>query len=244
MAVLTPRSGLFVLMWCLALPPNALAGQPPQQEAANPPSARGTYLKIGLAHWQGDIFKEGILTQWTVDLFGADYNLTSVNAQIETYFGGPFLISGFSIGYRKDDVRFTSSGHMVNATLFRDIGVKAVAIKAGGGIEWGVPSLNFDQTQFAYAGDGTVRYRHTYPDRNARVPFVRTATGGSLYPFVELSVVHRPGALLLEGGIRINFIGFHFDDYEVSPGGDLTHVFHEGTMTLPYLFVNLGIKLF
>jgi hypothetical protein len=34
-------------------------------------------VKLGLAHWQGDIFSESALTQWNVDLFGADYSLTS-----------------------------------------------------------------------------------------------------------------------------------------------------------------------
>lgn len=240
---LTRLGSLLGLVSCLLVPVDVLAQQPPQGDSARDRKP-GTYLKLGLAHWQGNIFSEGSLTQWTVDLFGASYNLTSVNAEIETYFSGTFLFSGFSIGYRKDAVRYTESGHMFSGTLFRDVDLKVAALKAGGGIEWGIPSLNFDQTEFDVAGEGTVRYRHTYPARNANMPFVGTKTDGALYPFVEVSAVQRPGNLLLEAGMRINVIRFHFDDYEVSPSGEVTRAFSQSRVRVPYLFVNLGVRLF
>lgn len=235
--------GLLVLTWCLVMPVHLLAQQPADGAPARAGN-RGTYVKLGLAHWQGNIFSEGSLTQWTVDLFGADYNLTSVNLEIESYFGGTFLLSGFSLGYRKDAVRYIDSGHMLSAALFRGVDFKLAAIKAGGGLEWGLPSLNFDQTEFDFASDGTTRYRHTHPGRNAYVPFVGTKSDGALYPFFEMSVVQRPGNLLLEAGMRVNFIKFHFDDYEVSPADVVTHAFSESRVLVPYLFVNLGFRLF
>ena len=173
------------------------------------------------------------------------YDLTSANVQIESYFGDTFLqLSGFSIGYRKDALRFADSGHMFNGSLFRDFNLKAVALKAGGGVEWGMPSLNFDQTEFEFLTDGTVRYRHTYPDRNADVPFVGTTTDGAVYPFAELSLVYRPWIVLVEAGLRVNFIGFNFDDYEVGTTDDVRRSFVRRTITVPYLFVNLGVRMF
>jgi hypothetical protein len=240
---LTRLRGLPVLVACVVLPVNALAQQPPRGDSGRDRKA-ATYFKVGLAHWQGNIFSEGSLTQWNVDLFGAKYNLTSLNVEVETYFNGTFLLSGFSLGYRKDAVRYPDSGHMLSGTLFRDLDLQVAALKAGGGIEWGMPSLNFDQTEFDFAGDGTVRYRHTYPGRNAYVPFVGTRTDGALYPFVELGIVQRPGSVLLEAGMRINIIRFHFDDYEVSPADEVTHAFSQRRVLVPYLFVNLGIRLF
>jgi hypothetical protein len=204
----------------------------------------GTYFKAGLAHWQGDIFSEGSLTQWNVDLFGAKYNLTSVKVEVERYFGGSFLVSGFTIGYRKDTLRYVDSGHMFSATLFRDVDLKVVALKAGGGVEYGMPSLNFDTTEFEQAGDGTVRYRHTYPRRNAAVPLVGTNEDGALYPFATLSVVQRPGGLLFEAGVRVNVMRFHFDDFEVAASGESRSAFDESRVLVPYLFVNVGFRLF
>jgi hypothetical protein len=235
--------GLLVSAVLLALPAQVLAQQPREEE---PGRGRrpGTYAKLGLAHWQGNIFSEGSLTQWTVDLFGAKYDLTSVNLEIERYFRGTFLFSGFSIGYRKDAVQYFDSGHMFSAGLFRDVDFKLAALKAGGGMEWGLPSLNFDQTEFDFASDGTVRYRHTHPGRNAYVPFVGTKSDGAIYPFVELSAVQRPGSLLLEAGMRVNVIGFHFDDYEVSPADQVRHAFTQSRVLVPYLFVKVGIRLF
>jgi hypothetical protein len=217
-----------------------------QTEPQDPERGRktGTYLNTGLAHWQGNIFSEGALTQWDVDLFGAGYNLTSINVEVESYFGDTFLqLSGFSIGYRKDVIRRADSGHMFSAAVFRDVDLKLFAVKAGGGMEWGMPSLNFDRTEFAVAADGTVRYRHTHPDRNADVPLIGTTTDGALYPFVELSVVQRPWIFLTEAGVRINIIGFNFDDYEVS-ADQVTHSFQRERVLVPYLFVNFGVRLF
>jgi len=235
--------GIVALASLLALPTSALA-QPAPADDARSGRKPGTYVKMGLAHWQGDIFSESSLTQWNVDLFGAEYNLTSLNVEVETYFRGAFLISGFSIGYRKDAIRYTDSGHMVSGTLFRDLDLKVLALKVGGGVEWGLPSLNFDQTEFDVAADGTVRYRHTYPGRNTYVPFVGTKSDGAVYPFFEVSVVQRPGALLFEAGMRTNFIQFHFDDYEVRHGDQVTRAFAERRVVVPYLFANIGVRLF
>ena len=218
-----------------------------QTPPAGPETSRktGTYVNLGLAHWQGNIFSEGALTQWDVDLFDAGYNLTSINVEVESYFGETFLqLSGFSIGYRKDVIRRADSGHMFSAAVFRDMDVKVLAVKVGGGMEWGMPSLNFDRTEFGVGVDGTVRYRHTHPDRNADVPLIGTRTDGAHYPFVELSVVQRPWALLTEFGVRINVIGFNFDDYEVSAGDRVAYSFTRERVLVPYLFANFGVRLF
>ena len=232
------------LVACLAWPAT-LAAQAPAPVGSDGTRKSGTYLKAGLAHWQGDIFKTGSLTQWDVDLFGSEYNLTSVNLEVERYFSRTRLqLSGLSIGYRKDTVRRSDSGHMLSVTLFRDFDLKVFALKVGGGIEWGMPSLNFDQTEFSFADDGTVRYRHTYPNRNADVPFVGTTTDGTRYPFVEVSVVQRPWVFLIETGMRIGITRFNFDDYEVSPAGQVTYASTHERILVPYLFANIGFRLF
>ena len=244
-------SVLLVLMSLAA--PSGLRAQPDARECAVPAAQQdvegrrrsGTYLKTGVAQWQGDIFSRGSLTNWDVDLFGAEYDLSSVSVEIETYFRHTYLqLSGLSIGYRKDALRQADSGHMFFARLFRDVDLKAFALKAGGGVEWGMPSLNFDQTEFEFAADGTVRYRHTHPERNADMPFVGTTTDGAVYPFVEVSVVQRPGVFLLEAGLRVNLIGFQFDDYEVSARDALTHVAGRSRVKVPYLFANVGLRMF
>jgi hypothetical protein len=225
---------------CLSAP---LHGQSVQQDTAGGRKA-GTYFVAGIAHWQGNIFSRSSLTDWNLDLFGADYNLTSINLNVESYFRKAFLISGVSLGYRKDVIWRIDSGHMFSVSVLRDIDCKLFALKVAGGGEWGIPSLNFDQTKFDVADDGTIRYRHTYPARNADIPFVHTARDGVLYPFVELSAVQRPGIFLLEAGVRLNFMPFNFDDYEITAQDVVQSSFQQRNILVPYLFVNLGFRMF
>ncbi len=236
-----PLTGALVLACWLWLPAGVLAQDVQPQDSSSRKS--GTYVKLGLAHWQGDIFSESALTQWNVDLFGADYNLTSLNLEFETYFRGALLVSGFSVGYRKDALNSDNAGHMLSGMLFRDFNLKVLALKAGGGVEWGIPSMNFDQTEFDYAADGTIRYRHTYPGRNAQVPVEGVKSSGTVYPFFGVSAVQRPGPLLVEFGMRVNLMQFHFDDYEVRRDDQVTRVFDERRVMVPYLFANIGLRL-
>jgi hypothetical protein len=167
-----------------------------------------------------------------------------LSLELDSYLPWPsFPISGFAITYRKDTISSREAGHLLSGTVFHDFDLKVLAIKVGGGVEWGIPSLNFDQTEFDFAADGTVRYRHTYPGRNSTSP-VGSRSNGALYPFVALSLVHRPGPLLFEFGMRVNFIRFHFDDYEVRPGDQVLRAFDERQVRVPYLFANIGLRVF
>jgi len=229
---------------CCVLAPATLRAQTQPAEDSSGGRKSGTYIKLGLAHWQGDIFSESSLTRWSGDLFGADYDLTSVSLEVDTYLPwGSFPISGFALTYRKDAIPSVEAGHMLSGTLFHDFDLKVLAVKVGGGVEWGIPSLNFDQTDFDVGADGTVRYVHTYPYRNSTAP-VGSRPNAALYRFLAVSLVQRPGPLLLEFGMRVNFIRFHFDEYEVRPGDQVLRAFDERQVRVPYLFANIGLRLF
>lgn len=232
---------LALLSWVLA-PAAALAQPLPEEDPASG-RKRGTYVKLGVAYWQGDISNQSSLTHWDVDLFGAEYDLTSVSLELDSYLRRGLIVPGFSLGYRKDAIRSVDAGHMLYGAVFGAIDFRLLMIKVGGGAEWGVPSMTFDQTEFDYAADGTVRYRHTYPSRNSQVP-VGTRSNGALYPFAVVSAVTRPGPFLFEVGMRINMVTFHFDDYEVRPGDQVTRAFEERVVRMPYLFANVGFRLF
>jgi hypothetical protein len=243
---ITRLAALVAFVWCVVAPAAAFAQYrtlPSEQPDSQSGGKSGVYFKAGLSYWQGDIFSESSLTQWNVDLFGAEYDLTSVNVELEAYLGKGFIVPGLTLGYRKDAIRARESGHMLSAALFAGLDLKVLMIKAGGGAEWGVPAMTFDQTEFAYADDGTVRYRHTYPVRNAQVP-AGTRSSGALYPFAVVSAVARPGPFLFEVGMRVNLVGFRFDDYEIRPGDQVTRAFTEHRVRMPLLFANVGIGFF
>ena len=243
-----------MLATCLAVPIALLVGLPVHlaaQDFSTPVPVdtasgdHGTYLKTGIAYWQGNIFQGNSLTRWNGRPFGADYNLTSAEVEIETYFSrSHLLLSGWSIGYRKDALERIDSGHMLSVSGFRTVNVKVFEVRAGGGMEWGIPSLNFDSTTFDRRADGAIRYNHTYPVKNVNVPGIGTKKDGAFYPFLELSLVQRPGRLLLEGGMRVNIVRFQFDTYEVEIDDQITHGFSSRRTLMPMLFVDIGFKLF
>lgn len=225
--------------------PTTVWGQEPSENGLDGNRKPGTYLQVGIAHGQGNIFRRSSLTDWDVALFGTDYDLVSAKLEVETYFSDTFLqLSGFSIGYRKDGVRRAEWGHLFSGSLFRDFDVKLFAVKVGAGLEWGMPSLNFDKTEFAFADDGTVRYRHTYIHRNADVPFVGTTVDGAVYPIVEVSIVQRPSFLVFEVGMRLGITRFNIDDFEVGPADQLLQASGRKRVLVPYLFADVGLRLF
>jgi hypothetical protein len=227
-----------VLSFCVLLPAGLAAQPAPGDSDGAHKSA--TYFKAGVAHWQGDLHNPPRLEGWSVDLFGVDYNMSSVSLAVEHHFGN---VAGFTVGYRKDALGYNNAGHMFNASFFGTADLKALALKVGGGLEWGMPSLNFDVTELETNREGIVRYRHTYPQRNADVPFVGTKTDGALYPFMDLSALQRSSVFLFEVGLRLNIMGFHFDDYEVGAGDEVQYAFARKKVLMPVLFVNFGIKM-
>jgi hypothetical protein len=205
----------------------------------------GTYLKAGLAHWQGNIFSSNSLTHWNGDPFGADYKLTSVGVGFETWFDHRrLLLSGWSIGYRKDDIDQKVSGHMIHGGVFGSLNAKVFQVRMGGGVEWGSPSLNFDTSTFDYRADGAVRYNHTYPAKNADVPGLGTRKNGALYPYLEGSIVERVGPFLFEGGMRVNFVRFQFDSYQVDAKDRITYAFNSKRVLMPMIFLDVGFRMF
>jgi hypothetical protein len=224
---------------CLLLPAG-LSAQPRLDDTEDERHS-ATYIKGGVAHWQGDLENPGSLTGMSVDLFFVGYSISSAAVAIEHYFGDA---AGFSVGYRKDGLGNMDAGHMFTASLFGAAHVRITTLKFGGGVEWGLPSLNFDVTKLEDSPDGSVRYRHTHPERNTDVPFVGTDTDGVLYPFLELSALERRSIFLFEAGMRFNIIGFHFDDYEVTARDEVRHDFVRKKVLVPSLFANVGIRLF
>jgi hypothetical protein len=241
---MTPRRIALIATLLFGLPAG-VGAQDASSQGPVGPSEGGTYVKIGLAHWQGDIFSGQSLTRWNGSPFGSDYKLTSLEIEIETYFSRTrLLLSGWSIGYRKDALGRRDSGHVVHASAFRSFDLRAFELRAGGGLEWGVPSLNFDTTTFDYRADGALRYSHTYPVKNADVPGLGTTKDGALYPFVEASVVERIGPLLFEGGMRVNLVRFQFDTYQVDLNDHVAYRFSNRRVLMPMLFVDVGFRVF
>src|SRR3989338_7745855 len=92
-----------------------------KEEKKKPDHNHQMYLKAGLDHVGTSIE-------------GFDIVVNGLNIELETYFNKNHLgLSGWSVGYRKDDVRQIDFGHFFNLGVFREMAVPMVGFKFGGG---------------------------------------------------------------------------------------------------------------
>lgn len=189
-----------------------------------------TYIKFGVIHSQGKI-------EW------ADYVLNSLSIEIETYFNKNHLgLSGWSLGYRKEDFQHSEFGHSLNFDTFRTKNIKVADVKLDGGFEWGMPSNAFSRTKFNSLTDSDISYSHVFLNRNSNIPGTGTKRDGTLYPFMKFSLVKRSKQFILEGGMRVNIMKFGIDEYNVS-SNKLTVVTRDRRMAVPTVFVSVGFGL-
>lgn len=189
-----------------------------------------TYIKLGLVHSQGKI-------EW------ADYVLNSLSIEVETYFNkNHFGLSGWSLGYRKEDFQHSEFGHLLSADAFRTKSIRVADIKFGGGIEWGMPSNAFSRTKFNSLTDSDISYSHVFLDRNSNIPGIGTKHDGVLYPHMKVSLVKRSKFFLLEGGVRVSIMKFGIDEYNVS-GDNLNVVIRDRRMAIPSIFLGIGLGI-
>src|SRR3989344_7148186 len=186
-----------------------------------------TYIKLGIVHSSGKI-------EW------ADYVINGMSVEVETYFSDNHLgLSGWSLGYRKDNLRYAEFGHLLNVDTFRTKSIKVADLKFGGGIEWGMPSDGFSHTRFNIRTDSDLSYNHVFLNKNSNIPGNGLKNDGALYPFLKFGLVKRSKAFILEAGTRVNIMKFGIDEYNVSDN-KLTVTLRDRRMAVPSVFVSLG----
>ena len=189
-----------------------------------------SYIKLGAVHSSGKI-------EW------ADYVINGLSLEVETYFQSNHLgLSGWSIGYRKDDLRYSEFGHALNVDTFRTQSIKIADIKFGGGVEWGMPPDGFSRTKFNSRTDSGLSYSHVFLIMNSNIPKTGTNNDGVLYPFMELSLVKRNKRFILESGMRVSLMKFGLDEYSVS-NDKLRVVARDRRMAIPSVFVSIGFGI-
>lgn len=193
-------------------------------------AASNMYVKLGLVHSQGKI-------EW------ADYVLNSLSIEVETYFKNNHLgLSGWSLGYRKEDFQHSEFGHLLSADAFRTKSIRVADIKFGGGVEWGMPSNGFSRTKFNSLTDSDISYSHVFLNRNSNIPGIGTKHDGVLYPHMKFSLVKRSKRFILEAGMGVNIMKFGFDEYNVS-NDKLTVVVRDRRMAIPSVFLGIGLGI-
>lgn len=186
-----------------------------------------TYIESGFSHIQGDVEE-------------FEYNISGLTVDVETFFNGSHIgLSGWSIGYRKDDLRYAEFGHMLNGKVFRTFNVKIFEFKAAGGVEWGMPTNRFDKTKFLYKKGEAISYKHIHLDRNSNIPGVGVSQDGSIYSFFELGAAKRYKSWIFQGGIKGSMMNFGIEEFELPYNVNV----RKKRVIVPYGFVSVGIAV-
>jgi len=215
-------------------------------EAKKPNHSHQTYLKGGWSHIGTEIE-------------GFDIVVNGLSVDLETYFnsvlagkGGAvenhFGLSGWFLGYRKDDLTFFDFGHVLNIGVFRTVNIPVSAkipvpvLKIGGGLEWGTISSNFSKTHLSYENGELTSYEHIFPYRNIDIPGSGPSYDSDLYPFVEAGILKRWNRFLVEAGLRGNIQRFGFDKYVLN-GDELDFTENQKTKVIYSFFIKFGFTI-
>ena len=191
----------------------------------------GTYFKVNVIY--GDL-----------NIYGFDYYFNDLALEIENHWakrhGG---LSGFSVGYRKEDLSSSEYGHFINGKFFWKAEKRGFYFKPGIGAEWGKPSHRFEQTKFNYSGTELVSYQRIYLNRNAWMPVGVKGTG-TLNPFFELGVGQKTGPFIFEGGARIGYGKFVVNTFQFQNGDLVSQELRGGHNFVLTLYLGIGLRLF
>lgn len=191
----------------------------------------GTYLKMELIH--GDF-----------GLYDFDYYFNDLGLEIESHWTKRHVgLSGFSVGYRKEDFSSSEYGHFINGQVFWKAEKRGFYFKPGVGAEWGKPSYRFEQTKFSYNDTELISYRRIYRERNAWMP-IGVKDTGMLNPFFEFDIGQKTGPFIFEGGARIGYGKFVINTFQFQNDDLMAQNLKGEHKFVPTLYVGIGVRLF
>lgn len=225
---------LFVCLFLINGPLFAQSTKPTEKAKQTKKSQKtksGTYLKMELIH--GDF-----------GLYDFDYYFNDLGFEIENHWakrhGG---LSGFSVGYRKEDFSSSEYGHFINGKFFWKVDKRGFYFKPGVGVEWGKPSYRFEQTKFSYSDTELISYRRIYRERNAWMP-IGVKDTGMFNPFFDFSIGQKAGLFIFEGGARIGYDKFVVNIFQFQNGNLVFQGLNGEYKFVPTIYVGVGLKLF
>lgn len=200
------------------------------------------FPNLGFAQDKSGTYLKGEFIHGDFNLYGHEIYFNDLGLGVEHFWvkrhGG---LSGFSFGYRKEDFTTADTGHFFNGKVLWRLGSRFY-LKPAIGVEWGKPSLRFEQT--SYNEKIGLSYTHTTLIRNAWLP-IGVRDTGTLNMIMDASVGYKAGPFLFEAGARATHSKFGVSAFELNKGGNLKfQSFRSEYKFVPTLFVGIGIRMF
>lgn len=146
-------------------------------------------------------------------------------------------LSGWSLGYRKEELNKKHFGHFVNFGVFRRFDVwSGFYVKPGLKLEWGLPSDRLDHTMFREDGS----YTYVYLLRNSNLPR-EINRGFFFWPVVDIKVGRTVSKFVFEAGLRGGYSEVVVEKYRF-PKEDFQFEIDKNRVVIPSAVVTVGIK--
>lgn len=171
---------------------------------------------------------------------GEGYSFNHLGLDLEKNWRRPkfrSILSGYSVGYRKEEMNNRHFGHFINLGIFRKFDtVAGVYIKPALKLEWGLPSDRLDHAVFRPDGS----YTYVYLLRNSNLP-EGINRGFLLWPVVDVRIGREISLFVFEAGLRGGYPEVVKEEYHISTE-DFQFEVDKRRIVIPSAVVMLGIK--
>lgn len=171
-------------------------------------------------------------------LEGENYSFNHLGLDLEKNWQRNKLgLSGWSFGYRKEELHRKNFGHFVNLGVFRKFGAGAgFYIKPGVKLEWGLPSDRLDHTVFHEDGS----YTYVYLLRNSNLPS-EINRGFFFWPVLDVKVGRTVSVFVFEAGLRGGYPEVVVEEYYISENNFRFEI-DKDRVLIPSAVATVGLK--
>lgn len=171
-------------------------------------------------------------------LEGENYSFNHAGLDLERNWSKNKLwLSGWSLGYRREELDKKHFGHFINFGVFRKFKIVAgIYIKPSIKLEWGLPSDRLDHTVFHEDGS----YTYVYLLRNSDLP-KGIGKGFFFWPVVDARVGKTLSIFVFEAGVRAGYPSIVKEEY-ITPETDFDFKIEKSAVLIPSLVGTIGIK--
>ncbi len=182
-------------------------------------------LNLGLYH------SEGILK-------GENYSFNHLGLDFEKNWDKNHLgLSGWSLGYRKEELDKKHFGHFINFGVFKRVDLGAgFYVKPSVKLEWGLPSDRLDHAVFHEDGS----YSYVYLLRNSSIPS-EINRGFFFWPVLDVRVGRTVSVFVFEAGLRGGYPEVVVEKYFISENNFRFEVDKDRAL-IPSVVATVGLK--
>jgi len=193
---------------------------------------------LGNANVEGAVIKGGLSYSYG-RAGGCNFSVSNFEFNLEQKLSDKFEIG---LGVRKEGTWGFNGYYISVYPVYTIKEGRGYLLKTAAGIEYGVPSTNFDRYAANYRDEELIFQKWIYLVQNISLPGDKVSgKSGTLYPFGAISYSRKWKRLVVEGGLRVNLVKFGIKTANFETGS-----FKDREQWGPILapFVRVGIRIF